>query len=138
MPFPPGATSGGRRSRRASRRRAGQMQPRVHESRLPRQPPGSVCVANLERRARDLNPRGDLSPPTRLAGEHLRPLGQPSGIGVYECPGGGPAGTVPGVTPVEALERIAELLMRGRAPSYRQQAFRKAAREVSRVPDEEL
>src|SRR5690242_7008213 len=35
------------------------------------------------RRARDLNPRGDLSPPTRLAGEHLRPLGQPSGIGVY-------------------------------------------------------
>jgi putative hydrolase len=42
------------------------------------------------------------------------------------------------VTPVEALERIAELLMRGRAPSYRQQAFRKAAREVSRVSDDEL
>ena len=42
------------------------------------------------------------------------------------------------MTPVEALERIAELLMRGRAPSYRQQAFRKAAREVSLVPDEEL
>src|SRR4029077_17521661 len=38
----------------------------------------------------------------------------------------------------EALERIAELLMRGRAPSYRQQAFRKAAREVSRIPDDEL
>jgi putative hydrolase len=42
------------------------------------------------------------------------------------------------VTPVEALERIAELLMRSRAPSYRQQAFRKAAREVSRVSDDEL
>ena len=28
--------------------------------------------------------------------------------------------------------------MRGRAPSYRQQAFRKAAREVSRIPDDEL
>jgi putative hydrolase len=42
------------------------------------------------------------------------------------------------MTPVEALERIAELLVRGRAPSYRQQAFRKAAREVSRIPDAEL
>ena len=42
------------------------------------------------------------------------------------------------VTPVEALERIAELLMRGRAPSYRVQAFRRAAREISTVPDEEL
>jgi putative hydrolase len=42
------------------------------------------------------------------------------------------------VTPVEALERIAELLMRGRAPSYRQQAFRRAAREVSRMPESEL
>jgi len=28
--------------------------------------------------------------------------------------------------------------MRGRAPTYRQQAFRKAAREVSRIPDAEL
>jgi len=42
------------------------------------------------------------------------------------------------VTPVEALERIAELLMRGREPSYRVQAFRRAAREVSRVSDDEL
>jgi putative hydrolase len=42
------------------------------------------------------------------------------------------------VTPVEALERIAELMMRGRAESYRVQAFRRAAREVSRVSDEEL
>jgi len=42
------------------------------------------------------------------------------------------------MTPVEALERIAELLMRGRAPSYRVGAFRRAAREVSRVPPEEL
>ena len=42
------------------------------------------------------------------------------------------------MTPVEALDRIAELLMRGRAPAYRQQAFKRAAREISRVPDEEL
>jgi putative hydrolase len=42
------------------------------------------------------------------------------------------------VTPVEALERIAELKMRGREASYRIQAFRRAAREVSQVPDDEL
>ena len=42
------------------------------------------------------------------------------------------------MTPVEALERIAELMMRGRAESYRVQAFRRAAREVAQVPDEEL
>jgi putative hydrolase len=42
------------------------------------------------------------------------------------------------VTPVEALERIAELLQRGREPVYRVQAFRRAAREVARVPASEL
>jgi len=42
------------------------------------------------------------------------------------------------VTPVEALNRIADLLMRGRAPSYRIQAFRRAATEISRITDEEL
>ena len=42
------------------------------------------------------------------------------------------------MTPVEALERIAELLMRGRAPAPRQQAFRRAAREIARVPESEL
>jgi putative hydrolase len=42
------------------------------------------------------------------------------------------------VTPVEALERIAELLIRGRAPVYRAQAFRRAAREIGRVDDAEL
>ena len=42
------------------------------------------------------------------------------------------------MTPVEALERIAELLMRGRAPAYRQQAFRRAAREISRMDESEL
>src|SRR6185503_11284800 len=30
------------------------------------------------RRERDLNPRGGSTPPTRLAGKHLRPLGHPS------------------------------------------------------------
>jgi putative hydrolase len=42
------------------------------------------------------------------------------------------------MTPVEALERIADLLMRGRAPAHRQQAFKRAAREISTVPDSEL
>lgn len=42
------------------------------------------------------------------------------------------------MTPVEALERIAELLMRGRAPAPRRQAFHRAAREISRVPESEL
>jgi putative hydrolase len=42
------------------------------------------------------------------------------------------------VTPVEALERIAELLTRSREPAYRSQAFRKAAREIARVPESEL
>ena len=42
------------------------------------------------------------------------------------------------MTPVEALERIAELLLRGREPVYRVQAFRRAAREISRMPEPEL
>ncbi len=42
------------------------------------------------------------------------------------------------MTPVEALERIADLLMRARAPGPRQQAFKRATREISRVPDSEL
>ena len=42
------------------------------------------------------------------------------------------------MTPVEALDRIAELLMRGREPAYRQQAFRKASREIGRMPESEL
>jgi hypothetical protein len=41
------------------------------------------------------------------------------------------------VTPVEALERIAELLMRGSAPSSREQTVRRAAREISTVADDE-
>src|SRR5262249_3865954 len=49
-----------------------------------------------------------------------------------------PAGYGRGVSPVEALERIAELLQRGREPAYRVQAFRRAAREVSRIDDAEL
>ena len=86
-----------------------------------------------------MNPRGGLSPPTRLAGEHLRPLGQPSGIGVYERPAGAPDGYLRGVTPVEALERIAGVLMRGRGavvPACRRSGA--PAREVARVPDDEL
>jgi putative hydrolase len=42
------------------------------------------------------------------------------------------------VTPVEALERIAELLTRSGEPVYKAQAFRRAAREVARVDDAEL
>jgi putative hydrolase len=42
------------------------------------------------------------------------------------------------MTAVEALERIAELLMRSREPAYRVQAFRRAAREISRMPESEL
>jgi putative hydrolase len=42
------------------------------------------------------------------------------------------------VTPVEALERIAELLIRGGAPVYRAQAFRRAAREIGRIDESEL
>jgi putative hydrolase len=42
------------------------------------------------------------------------------------------------VTPVEALERIAELLMRSREPAYKANAFRRAAREISRMPESEL
>lgn len=41
------------------------------------------------------------------------------------------------MTPVEALDRIAELLLRGRE-ARRAQAFRRAAREVARVPADEL
>src|SRR5262249_6993819 len=42
------------------------------------------------------------------------------------------------MTQVESRERIADLLMRGRAPAPRQQAFRRAAREIARVPESEL
>jgi putative hydrolase len=42
------------------------------------------------------------------------------------------------VEPVEALERIADLLVRGREPRYKAQAFRRAANEIKRVPIEEL
>jgi putative hydrolase len=42
------------------------------------------------------------------------------------------------VTPVEALERIAELLQRSGEPAYRVNAFRKAAREIGRIQESEL
>ena len=37
------------------------------------------CLSLFWRRGRDLNPRGGSTPPTRLAGERLRPLGHLSG-----------------------------------------------------------
>ena len=53
-----------------------------------------------------------------------------------EAPSGyvGEKGTVEVVEPVEALERIAELLVRGGEPRYKAQAFRRAAREIKHVP----
>src|SRR5829696_1322947 len=46
------------------------------------------------RRERDLNPRGGSTPPTRLAGEHFRPLSHPSSDGpVYATRGTGPQGS---------------------------------------------
>ena len=43
-----------------------------------------------------------------------------------------------GATPLEALRRIALLLERSRAGTYRVQAFRSAADLVSRMPSDEL
>jgi len=42
------------------------------------------------------------------------------------------------VEPVEALQRIADLLVRGGEPRYKAQAFRRAATEIKHVPREEL
>jgi putative hydrolase len=42
------------------------------------------------------------------------------------------------VEPEDALNRIADLLVRGREPRYRSQAFRRAAQEVARVQRDEL
>src|SRR6187549_1235393 len=39
---------------------------------------GRCCQPFGWRRERDLNPRGGSTPPTRLAGEHFRPLSHPS------------------------------------------------------------
>ena len=51
--------------------------------------PALICVENVRighsriwRRGRDLNPRGGFKPPTRLAGERLRPLGHLSMGGI--------------------------------------------------------
>src|SRR3954464_9132656 len=50
---------------------------------------GSSRQAVVEwRRERDLNPRGGSTPPTRLAGEHFRPLSHPSSDGPVYATGG--------------------------------------------------
>jgi putative hydrolase len=43
-----------------------------------------------------------------------------------------------GVTPQQALSRIAELLMRGGAPVYRSRAFHSAAKAIEHMPEDEL
>ena len=88
-----------------------------------------------------MNPRGGLSPPTRLAGEHLRPLGQPSGIGVYERSGHRPlsdgylrrrdAGRG-----ARAHRRAVDARARAVVPRRRRSGARRS--EISRVPDDEL
>ncbi len=45
---------------------------------------------------------------------------------------------MPGVDPLEALERIASLLARTGAPRYKAEAFRNAAATVARISDEDL
>ena len=50
----------------------------------------------------------------------------------------GRAGYLDGMDPVEALERIATLLERGRAGRYKEAAFRRAADAIRNVPVEEL
>ena len=50
----------------------------------------------------------------------------------------GPSPLAAGVTPVDALRRVALLLERSRAGTYRVQAFRKAAAVVAGLPAEEL
>ena len=101
-----------------------------------------------------MNPRGGYTPPTRLAGEHFRPLSHPSEIrGVYfpsrrPCPVNTSARTthdrreasryLRSMDPVEALERIATLLERERAGRYKEEAFRKAADAIRGRPLDEL
>src|SRR3954453_10460345 len=63
------------------------------------------CARCAWRRERDLNPRGGLTPPTRLAGEHFRPLSHPSEWdrsirnGGRRAGGREPAPTGPGARP---------------------------------------
>lgn len=52
--------------------------------------------------------------------------------------GGTPAGTFVRVDPVDALEQVATLLERELAPTYKVQAFRKAADAIRDVPAERL
>src|SRR5918994_1588457 len=57
---------------------------------------------------------------------------------VGKAAGAAAEGTVTGVDPVEALEETATLLERGRAATYKVQAFRRAADTVRELPPEKL
>jgi hypothetical protein len=52
---------------------------RLKSSCISKRGPQTGSSASIWRRGRDLNPRGSFKPPTRLAGERLRPLGHLSG-----------------------------------------------------------
>ena len=77
-------------SKWSGRRRCDGQRPQVANQSRSRVEVRSTFLDNVARgdwrRGRDLNPRGGLTPPTRLAGERLRPLGHLSKIRIVTLP----------------------------------------------------